>query len=254
MGRLTGKVILITGASGIGAATARMATREGAQVFIAALSAVECESVATELNGGWLAGDLSDEANAIAAVQSCVDHFGRIDGVFNVAGISGRRFGDGPLHQCSAEGWDTLMTANIRSLFLVSRESLRHMLARGGGGAIVNMASVLAFSPEAEYFATHAYAASKGAILSLTTSAAAYYAKSKIRINAVAPGLVETPMSKRAQENAVIVAYMATKQPLAEGFVSADDVAAAVIFLLSEEARYITGEVIAIDGGWRVSR
>jgi NAD(P)-dependent dehydrogenase (short-subunit alcohol dehydrogenase family) len=254
MGRLTGKVILITGASGIGAATARMATREGAQVFIAALSAVECESLAKELNGNWLAGDLSDEANAIAAVQSCVDHFGRIDGVFNVAGISGRRFGDGPLHQCSAEGWDTLMTVNARSLFLVSRESLRHMLARGGGGAIVNMASVLAFSPEAEYFATHAYAASKGAILSLTTSAAAYYAKSKIRINAVAPGLVETPMSKRAQENAAIGAYIATKQPLAEGFISADDVAAAVIFLMSEEARYITGEVIAIDGGWRVSR
>lgn len=239
MRRLDGKVVFITGCSGIGAATAEMALREGAQVFSAALE------------GGDWTGDLSEEANAVGAVRACVDRFGRVDCLFNVAGISGRRFGDGPLHECSAEGWDVLMRSNVRSLFLVSREVVRSMLSRGGGGSIVNMSSVLAFSPEPEFFATHAYAAGKGAILALTSSAAAYYAKSKIRVNAVAPGLVETPMSRRAQENAAIREFIEGKQALAGGFVSAEDVAAAVVFLLSDESRQITGQVLSVDGGWK---
>jgi NAD(P)-dependent dehydrogenase (short-subunit alcohol dehydrogenase family) len=236
------QVILITGSTGIAAATA---CRASAKVFIAALernSALDFPS---------FEGDLSDEATAEAAVQACLHHYGRIDGVFNVAGISGRRFGDGPLHECSTEGWDTLMRVNVRSLFLVTRAAIRHMLSTHRPGAIVNMGSVLADSPEPRNFATHAYAASKGAIVALTKSAAAYYAPHKIRINAVAPGLVETPMSRRAQENVEICAYIRTKQALSGGFLSADDVAAAALFLLSDDARHITGEVLTIDGGWR---
>jgi len=253
MGRLDNKVVLITGSSGMGAATARMAAAEGARVFIAALAPEESESLAGEVGGSWHASDLEEEDNARAAVQSCVARFGRIDGVFNVAGISGRRFGDGPLHECSAEGWDTLININLRSLFLVSREVVRHMLSANRGGSIVNMGSVVAMSPEPRYFATHAYATSKGAIHAFTTATAAYYAKSGIRINAVAPGLVETPMSVRAQQSPEIRTYMQAKQPLVKGLITADDVAAAVVFLLSDAARCITGEIIAIDGGWRVS-
>ena len=96
MGRLDNKVVLITGSSGIGAATARMAAAEGARVFIAALAPEECESVSAEIGGGWCAGDLAVEDNARAAVESCVAHFGRIDGVFNVAGISGSRLVTAP--------------------------------------------------------------------------------------------------------------------------------------------------------------
>jgi NAD(P)-dependent dehydrogenase (short-subunit alcohol dehydrogenase family) len=253
MRRLEDKVVLITGSTGMGAATARMAAAEGARVFIAALAPDACEALAEEIGGGWHAADLAIENNARAAVESCVAQFGRIDGVFNVAGISGRRFGDGPLHECSAEGWDTLINVNLRSLFLVSREAVRHMLAAGRGGSIVNMGSVVALSPEPQHFATHAYATSKGAIHAFTTATAAYYAKSGIRINAVAPGLVETPMSLRAQQSPEIRTYMQTKQPLVKGLIAADDVAAAVVFLLSDAARSITGEIIAIDGGWRVS-
>jgi NAD(P)-dependent dehydrogenase (short-subunit alcohol dehydrogenase family) len=254
MGRLDNKVVLITGSRGMGAATARMAAAEGARVFIAALAPEECELLSAEVGGGWYAGDLAEEGNAQAAVESCIAQFGRIDGVFNVAGISGRRFGDGPLHECSAEGWDTLINVNLRSLFLVSREVVRYMLASGHGGSIVNMGSVVALSPEPRHFATHAYATSKGAIHAFTTATAAYYAESGIRINAVAPGLVETPMSLRAQQSPEIRIYMQTKQPLAKGLIGADDVAAAVVFLLSDAARCITGEIIAIDGGWRISK
>jgi NAD(P)-dependent dehydrogenase (short-subunit alcohol dehydrogenase family) len=254
MGRLDNKVVLITGSSGMAAATARMAAEEGARVFIAALTPKECESIAEEIGGGWYAGDLAEEGNARSAVESCVAQFGRIEGVFNVAGISGRRFGDGPLHECSAEGWDTLINVNLRSLFLVSREVVRYMLAAGHGGSIVNMGSVIALSPEPRHFATHAYATSKGAIHAFTTATAAYYAEFGIRINAVAPGLVETPMSLRAQHSPEIRTYMQTKQPLVKGLIGADDVAAAVVFLLSDAARCITGEIIAIDGGWRISK
>lgn len=254
MGRLDNKVVLITGSSGIGAATARMAAAEGASIFIAALLPEESETLSAEVGGDWHAADLAVEGNAQAAVERCVAHFGRIDGVFNVAGISGRRFGDGPLHECSAAGWDTLMNVNLRSLFLVSREAVRHMLAAKRGGSIVNMGSVVALSPEPLHFATHAYATGKGAIHAFTTATAAYYAPSGIRINAVAPGLVETPMSLRAQQSQQIRTYMQAKQPLVKGLIAADDVAAAVVFLLSDAARCITGEIIAVDGGWHVSK
>src|SRR4051812_19529049 len=124
MNRLANKVVLITGSSGIGAATARLAVSEGAKVFIASLSKDEGELLAKELHGGFRAGDLSQEDNAVAAVEACLRQFDRIDCLFNVAGISGRRFGDGPLHDCTAEGWDVTMTMNVRSLFLVSREAV----------------------------------------------------------------------------------------------------------------------------------
>jgi NAD(P)-dependent dehydrogenase (short-subunit alcohol dehydrogenase family) len=253
MDRLDNKVVLITGSSGMGAAVARLAATKGARVFIAALAPEGCASLAAEIGGSWFAGDLSVENNAKAAVERCVAHFGRIDGAFNVAGISGRQFGDGPLHECSAEGWDTLMSINLRSLFLMSREVVRQMLAAAHGGSIVNMGSVVALSPEPRHFATHAYATSKGAIHAFTTATASYYASSGIRINAIAPGLVETPMSLRAQQNPEIREYMQTKQPLVKGFMAAEDVAAAVVFLLSDAARCITGEIIAVDGGWRLS-
>jgi NAD(P)-dependent dehydrogenase (short-subunit alcohol dehydrogenase family) len=115
------------------------------------------------------------------------------------------------------------------------------------------MGSVVALSPEPRHFATHAYATSKGAIHAFTTATASYYASSGIRINAIAPGLVETPMRLRAQQNPEIREYMQTKQPLVKGFMAAEDVAAAVVFLLSDAARCITGEIIAVDGGWRLS-
>jgi len=239
--------VLITGGSGIAAATARLAAAEGAQVFLAGLSAEEGLKLYFHL------ADLTIPDAAAGAVNACLERYGRIDALFNVAGISGRKFGDGPLHECTEEGWDRTMTTNVKSMFLVSRAVLQHMLTRALGGAIVNMSSVLAFSPEPKHFAAHAYAASKGAIVSMTRAMASYYAPHKIRVNCIAPGLVRTPMSRRAQEDPTVLAYIRAKQPLAEDLLGAEEIAHAAVFLLSDEARMITGQVVTVDGGWSVS-
>jgi NAD(P)-dependent dehydrogenase (short-subunit alcohol dehydrogenase family) len=258
-----GSVYLITGSTGIGGATARLAAAQGSRIFVVSRTEDHCRSLAEEIataggSAAYYAADLTNGAAVKQAVQACVETFGRIDALFNVAGISGRRFGDGPIHECTEEGWDTTLDTNARSMFLVCREVLRRMLAQPVGenglrGTILNMASVLGFSPEPRFFATHAYAASKGAIISMSRSMAAYYAPHKIRVNVIAPALIRTPMSQRAQENPKILERMKTKQPLCEDLIEAEEVARAALFLLSDAARVITGDVLTVDAGWSVS-
>lgn len=256
--RLLDKVCLITGSSGIAAATARLATSEGAIVYVVSNDEISCHALNKEIRCAYFIADLTRSDQAAAAVESCFRTFNRIDALFNVAGISGRRFGDGPVHECTDDGWDVTMETNVKSAFLMCRETVTVMLNQepdgmGGRGAILNMSSVLAASPEPKYFATHAYAASKSAIIGLTEAMASYYAPVKIRVNAIAPGLTRTPMSARAQRDQDILDFLRVKQPLSEDLIEADDVARAAVFLLSNEARYITGEVLTVDAGWRVS-
>jgi NAD(P)-dependent dehydrogenase (short-subunit alcohol dehydrogenase family) len=261
--RLQAKTCLITGATGIAAATALLASREGARVFVAGLSEDDCRSLAQSVRAErgaceYHAGDLTRADTADSAIAKCLEVFGRIDALFNVAGISGRRYGDGPLHECSDAGWDMTLAVNLKSMFLVSRAVIRHMLAQppaaetGLRGAVLNMSSASAESPQARYFATHAYAASKGAVISLTKAMAAYYAPLKIRVNAIAPGLVRTPMSLRAQSDPEILEFMKTKQALIEDLIEPAEVARAAVFLLSDEARAVTGEIFHVDAGWTV--
>lgn len=257
------QVVIITGSSGIAAATARVAAQAGAIILLVSRNEATCRATAEEIKlaGGkceYYLGDLVDEQTAISAVQDCVEQFGRIDALFNVAGISGRKFGDGPVHECTSMGWETTMDTNVKSTFFMCREVIKQMLQQrlssvGLRGTILNMSSVLGYSPEPKHFATHAYAASKGAIISLSKSMAAYYAAHKIRVNVIAPALIATPMSQRAQENPAILEFMKIKQPLVGGLIEADDVAQASLFLLSDNSRHITGEVLSVDGGWRVS-
>ncbi|MGE0128109.1 MAG: SDR family NAD(P)-dependent oxidoreductase [Blastocatellales bacterium] len=256
-GRLQNKVCLITGSTGIGAATARLAASEGASVFIVSLDEESCRSLADEIGCGYHAADLTRAGEVEQAVGNCLARLNRIDALFNLAGISGRKFGDGPIHECSEEGWDITIETNVKSMFLMCHAVVRQMLqqhvgANGLRGVVLNMASVLAFSPEPKFFATHAYAASKSAIIGLTEAMAAYYAPSRIRVNAIAPALVRTPMSQRAQQNSELLEFIRTKQPLAEDLIEADDVARAAVFLLSDDARNITGETLSVDAGWRV--
>jgi len=261
--RFEGRSILITGSTGMAASAARAIAGEGGFVFLVSRTAAHLEELGARIraDGGrcaWHAADLRSESAVEAAFAAFDAVAPRLDGVYSVAGISGRRFGDGPLHEATLEGWETVMGANATSQFLVARAALRRMLGQepddaDSRGALVLMSSTLATHPAPEFFATHAYAASKGAIDGLTRALAAYYAPNGIRVNAVAPSLVATPMSRRAQEDPAVLRYLAAKQPLAGGPIAADAVTATALHLLSDDAAMVTGQVIAVDGGWSVS-
>jgi NAD(P)-dependent dehydrogenase (short-subunit alcohol dehydrogenase family) len=259
--KLQGKIVFICGASGIAAATARLAVSEGARVFATDRDPEAIASLARALPGGvhTYCADLEQENSVELAFSECRRIYGGFDAVFHAVGLSGRRYGDGKLHECTLEGWNITFASNATTSFLVSKHALQYFLGRppsevsGLRGTIVNIASVLAASPEREFFATHAYAASKGAVIAMTRAAAAYYAPFGININAIAPGLVATPMSRRAQSDPGILEFMRHKQPLPGGLLDADEIAEAALFLLSDAARYITGQVINVDGGWTVS-
>jgi NAD(P)-dependent dehydrogenase (short-subunit alcohol dehydrogenase family) len=262
-GRFEGRQVLVTGSTGMAASAARAIAVEGGTVFTVSRTATHLATLAAEIQAagatcGWHVADLRREDEVQAAFGAFDRRFGRLDAVYSVAGISGRRFGDGPLHEATLEGWETVMAANATSQFLVARAAITRMLAqapdeRGSRGVVLLMSSVLATKPAPEHFATHAYAASKGAIEGLARSAAATYAPLGIRVNAIAPSLVATPMSRRAQDDPAVATYLRAKQPLAGGPIDADAVTPVALHLLSDESRMVTGQVVAVDGGWSVS-
>jgi NAD(P)-dependent dehydrogenase (short-subunit alcohol dehydrogenase family) len=248
------RTLLITGSSGIAAATARLAANRGHQIFIVGNRESECSDLCNDIkDSAYAVADVADYQAVQQAVAACIPKFGAIDAVFNVAGISGRSLGDGPLHECTPQAWRAMMSIHAAGTFHVCREVLRHWLDASRKGAILNTGSVLARFPEREFFATHAYAASKGAIESMSLAAAAYYAPLGIRINVLAPGLVRTPMSLRAQANDKIRSFIAHKQPAKGDFVEAEEIARIALFLLSDESIPMTGEVIRADAGWAVT-
>jgi NAD(P)-dependent dehydrogenase (short-subunit alcohol dehydrogenase family) len=247
------EVLLITGSAGIADAVARLWAMEN-PVFIFGVNEQQCSSLAGELkNAGFAIGDVRDESAVQRAVSACLDKFGRIDALMNVAGISARSFGDGPLHQCTSKAWDTVMDVNARGTFLMCREVLSLWMRQEQAGVILNTGSVLAQHPQREHFATVGYAASKGAVEAMSLAAAAYYAPYDIRVNVIAPGLVRTPMSVRARDDAAVMEYMTHKQPLRKGMLTAEDIAAPACFLLHRDSSPITGQVVTVDGGWAVS-
>jgi NAD(P)-dependent dehydrogenase (short-subunit alcohol dehydrogenase family) len=262
MGRLSGRGIIITGATGIAAASARRFAAEGAALVVISRTAASCAALVEEITtaGGQaqaIAADLTDVPAAQEAVINAIGQLERVDGLFNVAGGSGRRLGDAPLHELTPEAYEATMRLNATTHVTVSAPVLRAMLqqapdADGQRGAIVNMGSVLATRPVPELFATHAYATAKGAVAALTTTSAAYYAPRGIRINMVAPALTVSRMSERAQADEATQAFSQRKQPLSGGFIPAGDVADAAVYLLSAESRAVTGQTITIDGGWSV--
>lgn len=252
--RFEGRVCLVTGSTGIAHAAARALAAEGGSVYVVSKTADHARALAESIDGAWRAADLTVEAEVDAVVADCVARLGRLDCVYNVAGISARRFGDGPLHDMTLAGWQTAIEVNATSTFLVCRAAVRHWLENGRGGVILNMSSVLASAPEPRFFATAGYAASKGAIEGFSRSIAAYYVASGIRVNVIAPSLVATPMSERAQSNPELLEYVAQRQPLAGGPLEAADLVGTALYLLSDESRLVTGQVIAVDGGWSLGR
>ncbi len=256
MPALEDKVAVITGGGGgIGRTTAQLFAVEGAQVIILDIEADSAAQTLASLNGPHPGSsrilDATDAPQVASAMESVVSDYGHIDVLVNVAGGSGRKWGDGPADSCTIDGWDKTLALNLDSLFYCCKYALQAMLAQEKG-VIVNISSVLGLVGGDDDFATHAYAASKGGIISLTRSIAAYYAPRSIRANVICPGLIATPMSKRAQGSDHIRARLFQLQPLTGDFGSPQDVAQAALYLASDASSFVTGAVLTVDGGWTV--
>ena len=254
---LAGKIIVIIGGTtGLGLSAAKALITAGARVVVVGKDPETTTTAEIVLGENALAftGDATDPSTAERAIGEAVAAFGGMHGLYHVAGGSGRRFGDGPLHELSDDGWMTTLEMNLSTVMLSNRAAVRHFMKEGKGGSILNMGSVLAWSPSPKHFASLAYATAKAGIIGLSKSAAAYYAPHGIRINVLAPALVETPMSRRAVENTEIMAFIHGKQPLDGGRVGTpEDLDAAVVWFLGDMSRFCTGQVLAVDGGWTVS-
>ncbi len=250
------KIVIIGGTTGIGLSAAKAFVGAGAAVVLVGRNQDSCEK-ARSILGETVAvynGDAVNAATAENAIELCIQTFGDFDGLYHVAGGSGRKFGDGPLHELTLEGWNKSFEINLTGLMLSNKAAVRKFRELGKGGTILNMSSVLAISPSPKYFVTHAYAAAKSAVIGFTKSIAAYYAFDNIRVNLLAPALVETPMSERASKNETILEFIKTKQPLDGGRNGRpEDLDGAAIYFMSDASKFTTGQTLYVDGGWDVS-
>ena len=248
MSRFKGKVVLVTGGgSGIGRASAIMFARQGAKVIIGNRNEAQgAEVVKTIKSAGgeaaFLRTDVTREADVEALVKLAVKSYGRLDAAFNNAGIEGQ---PGTLVEATEENFNQVWSVNVRGLWYCMKHEITQMLAQGGG-AIVNCSSVVGLVGAA---GLGHYVASKHAVMGLTKSAALEFATAGIRVNAVNPAVIETPMAERVfsafgmteQEMAALHPMNRTGKP--------EEVASAVLYLCSDEASFITGQPFAIDGG-----
>jgi NAD(P)-dependent dehydrogenase (short-subunit alcohol dehydrogenase family) len=254
---LDGKVVVIVGGtSGLGLSGVRACLDAGARVLAVGLPAEGSDRLGTELGPAArvMLGDARDPDVARSAIARAVAELGRFDALYHVAGGSGRSFGDGPLHETTDAGWTETLRLNLTSVFHSNRAAVEHWLKHGTPGSVLNVGSVSGFSPSPRHFDTHAYAAAKAGLEGLTLACAAYYAPYGIRFNALLPGLTDTPGSRRAMGDAQIQAFIKGKQPLDGGRAAQPrDLDAAVVFFLSDDSRFVTGQRLAVDGGWSVT-
>lgn len=242
MGRLQNKVALITGgASGIGAATARLFVKEGAKVVLADLNeekgkAFEAELKTQGAEAVFVKANITSEEEVASLFKQAIEAFGKVDIVFNNAGI-GRVH---PTHELEYSEWRNTVNVDLDGVFLVARESIREML-KTGGGTIVNTASMYGWvgSP-----GSAAYNAAKGGVINLTRSLALEYADQNIRVNALCPGFIDTPIIP--EENKKELAAITPMKRLGQ----AEEMATAVLFLASDESSYMTGGSLIVDGGY----
>lgn len=242
MGKLQGKVAVITGgASGIGAATARLFVSEGAKVVLVDLNeekgkAFEQELKALNAEALFIKANITSEAEVAQIFKQAIEAFGKVDVVFNNAGI-GRVHAS---HDLEYSEWRNTVNVDLDGVFLVAREAIREML-KAGGGTIVNTASMYGWvgSP-----GSAAYNAAKGGVVNLTRSLALEYAEQNIRINALCPGFIDTPIIPEESKQA-----LAAATPM-KRLGQADEMAKAVLFLASDDSSFMTGNSLIVDGGY----
>ncbi|MEU9890937.1 SDR family NAD(P)-dependent oxidoreductase [Sphaerisporangium sp. NPDC051011] len=242
---MAGKTAMLTGAArGIGAATARCFAERGANVLICDVLADDARKVVDQLTALGVKAefcytDVADPSSVEAAVNHAVSAFGGLNYAFNNAGI----FAAAPLAELDVADWRRVIDVNLSGIFYCLKFQLRHML-QAGSGAIVNTASVWSFVPAA---GQSAYVAAKHGIVGLTKNAALDHGASGIRINAIAPGPIETPMTATVPDEVMqsIISRTAERR-----YGQPDEVARAAVWLCSAEASYVNGTVLAVDGGW----
>lgn len=253
MNRLEGKVAIITGAAaGIGRASALLFAREGARVAAVDLDANGIHTVVQEIStaGGEALALPADVATADAVqqvVRAVLGHFGRVDILFNNAGIVPH----GKIHMTTEADWDRTMTVNLKSMYLLCHQVVPIFL-RQGGGVILNTASATALRSVPD---RAAYSTSKGAVLALTRSMALDYVRDHIRVNCLCPGTVDTPsfrqrMAAFSDPEEALRQFVA-RQPMGR-LGTADEVAKAALYLVSDEAQFVTGVAFPIDGGMAI--
>lgn len=247
--RLKDKVAIISGGgSGFGEVTARLFAREGAAVMLADINGEAAQSVASSITSeggqaGWARTDVTSSSSVEAMVQAALDQFGRVDILFNSAGIEAF----GTVVDTDENAWDRIFAIHVRGAYLCSKYALPAMIEGGRGGSVVNVSSVAGLVGIRNMTA---YSAAKGAILSLTRSMAVDFAQYNVRVNCVAPGTTMTPMGQRLVEGDTPeqLALRMSRYPL-NRFGRPEEIANAVLFLASDESSYATGSCLVIDGG-----
>ena len=249
--RFDGKVAIVTGASGgMGQAIAIAFAAAGASVVAADLTEDAGRETVEQIGqaGGravFVATDVSDAAAVEALVARATSDFGRLDCAVNAAAIEGER---GPLHEVDDATFDRIIAVNLRSIFLCMKHEILAMLAAGRGGAIVNIASTNSFRPQPHQ---SAYTASKHGVLGMTRNAAVDYGAQGIRINAICPGAIDTPMLRAAMERrGRQPEEVAGRLSLLGRFGQPDEIAQACLWLCSDESSFTTGHALAVDGGY----
>lgn len=237
--------IVITGSRGLAEGLARALPDD--KIYLIGGIEEDSKALVTELPQivGYSSIDLREEAAVEEAFQKAKRELNGITDVVGIVGGSGRSFGDGAIDSITKSAWDATLELNLTTAFLTAREAIRHI---GSNGSIILTSSVLAESPSPEYFQTHAYAVSKAGINGLVTALSAAYLNRGIRVNAVAPSLVATPMAARAATNPEIVEFTKKKIPLVKSQLPVSDVVQAYLYLLNNLS--VTGQIITVDGGW----